>query len=551
MENRKNIDDLFKEQLGDYTETPPPAAWSALENKLRKTPSAAGAANRRTMYAVIAGCLLLLLSVSVTRNMNLFHAGNNEAAPGLATAPLAQNINGKAGAEGHKTIAATDNNAPLNGTAENADNSNTDNTTTENKDITTDNNNKTGNNDNTTANNINITGSSTSANNQKPNTNTNNIKERNTTTAARHGQNKHAAVSSGKKSHTKTYFTSKATRNVKEHTGLENERMPENVYNGSISKPAAANETAETTTGNTDEEEQNNKKDKQDKKEKDISPNHDKKEPTPIKPKQPAIKFPRFEAGVKAGYERGFNNDAGRKIVAGPYVQYNISGKFSLLSQPSVKASQVDARQIGSSKTYYKANNDSAITPNDAPVPVYLPGNTNPVFYIQHFTYSQSHDSIVKTNTVGGTYFEFEIPLLLKYRVTNSFSVYGGLDIVYSKLMTVKENTFKTTILRTAQDTAIISPDLVHSNLPPVNAVITHSGTPYSSYTGPDYTGTAGSPWRLGYMVGFSCDLSKRFLFDGLVQQADTKANYKAGYNINTTLSAPYFRFTLGYKLIR
>src|SRR4051812_24694989 len=89
MENRKNIDDLFKEQLGDYTETPPPAAWGALEKKLKAAPGSAGNTRRRVIYATITGCLLLLLTFSVTRNMpGLFHVQDGAALGG--TAPMAQ-----------------------------------------------------------------------------------------------------------------------------------------------------------------------------------------------------------------------------------------------------------------------------------------------------------------------------------------------------------------------------------------------------------------------------------------------------------------------------
>jgi hypothetical protein len=52
-------------------------------------------------------------------------------------------------------------------------------------------------------------------------------------------------------------------------------------------------------------------------------------------------------------------------------------------------------------------------------------------------------------------------------------------------------------------------------------------------------------------MVGFSYEYQKRWLFDGLMQQTQAPANMQGGYNINSALSSTYFRFTLGYKLLK
>ena len=52
-------------------------------------------------------------------------------------------------------------------------------------------------------------------------------------------------------------------------------------------------------------------------------------------------------------------------------------------------------------------------------------------------------------------------------------------------------------------------------------------------------------------MLGFSYEFYKRWLFDALVQQSNVSPNIQAGYNVNTALSSPYLRFTLGYKLTK
>src|SRR6185312_15516017 len=58
----KNIDDFFKEELGNYTETPPPAAWDALEKKLATAPPGGS----RNIYRRLGYFALLLLIVSLS-----------------------------------------------------------------------------------------------------------------------------------------------------------------------------------------------------------------------------------------------------------------------------------------------------------------------------------------------------------------------------------------------------------------------------------------------------------------------------------------------------
>ena len=255
-----------------------------------------------------------------------------------------------------------------------------------------------------------------------------------------------------------------------------------------------------------------------------------------------------FEVGVKAGYERGFDNDGGKKGVISPYLQWNISPKFAIMTQPAFKYGVLDQRRIGISKSYYKENSDSlAVQNGPSTLASVTPDGTTQ--YVTFYKYSQSHDSIVKSSTYGGTYAEVEIPLLLKFKISKNFSVYGGVNLIYSKSIKIKENTasYKNIVI-TDSNYFVVKP-YINPAPDPTSSVITYNGNDISSYKGPDYPTTTTDMWRVGYMLGFSYQYNKRWLFDGLVQQANTKSNYQAGYNINSALSVPYFRFTLGYKL--
>ena len=256
----------------------------------------------------------------------------------------------------------------------------------------------------------------------------------------------------------------------------------------------------------------------------------------------------KFEYGVKGGVETGFNAKAANKFVVSPYLQYNISDRFSILTQPSAKLSHVNQSGVGDSRSY-NDNSRGKFTETDSGavyfvVPV---GASSVVIRDTLRKYNYAYDSIVKSYSTGGTYMEVELPLLLQYKISKRLSVYGGANMLFSKYTSIKENTndytanFKTITISPAGNGAQ-TPSAANLHLP---------GTPISQYSGPLYPAQKGDLFRMGYMLGFSYEYKKRWLFDALVQQAMVKPNYEAGVNTNAPLAMPYFRLTLGYKLTK
>ena len=522
MENKeKNIDDLFREGLGGYAETPPPAAWDRLEKKLEVNKTAnAGRSYRGYGYFAIV-VLLLLLGVSIVRNI----AGSSFYSP----KNVASNENSVTNAPGGTNPDSTTKNANI--------------PITQTKEIATGNNNAVDKVENEKNDQV-----RKNAEPGKTDRSTRTIVGNNKT-----DQNKRI-LPAGKKNHLNNYTsseTSKEKNNSKGKNGTEtgeNANDREIVYNSST-----LNTTAKKVTGpHADEQDATGKS-----KEVAIAP----AKPIPTKPKanladengtkqKARAKFNRFEAGVKAGYETGFNNDAAKKAIVSPYLQFNFTPKFSIMLQPSIKSAFLSSRRIGTPQSYYKVNNDGKTTFVDS-IPVYSPDGTG-LLWVRDYTYSQSHDSIVKISSIGGSYTEFEVPVLIKYSISKKFSVYGGVNVIYSKLINISEKTNITRSIPVTKPKSTISDYNAPAPTPPsIDSVITYSGTPISSYTGPQYPATQSSQVRYGYMLGFSYEYNKRWLFDALVQQASVNANMQAGYNINSALSAAYLRLTLGYKLTK
>ncbi|MES2703464.1 MAG: hypothetical protein V4649_12545 [Bacteroidota bacterium] len=268
----------------------------------------------------------------------------------------------------------------------------------------------------------------------------------------------------------------------------------------------------------------------------------------------PGNKASKFIAGVKAGFEGSYSGQAGRKIVVSPFLEYKLSDKFSLLTQPAFKGSSLNNRRLTGTQTFYKAGGvDSSITANN---PVYVfDGNGNIVDTlgsVQTYTYRHTHDSIVKSYSVGGKYFEVELPLLLKYALKPNLSVYGGVTLNYSRTIRVNENTYNSGPIIRDSLQGVFTPQGMSNTAPPATAgMFTYAGQSIGSYAGPLYPAATEGMLRLGYMLGFSYEFKKRWLLDGLLQQGFAKSNVVGGYNVNTALSVPYFRVTLGYKLTK
>jgi hypothetical protein len=260
----------------------------------------------------------------------------------------------------------------------------------------------------------------------------------------------------------------------------------------------------------------------------------------------PSGKHSRFSYGIKGGYEGGIGSGASNKMVVSPYLEFKLSNKFSLMVQPAIKGAALASHTIGSGTYYDKSNEQQSYTLTDSFL-IHLIGG--PDLTGRTYSYKETHDSLVKSYKVGGTYVEFELPILLKYAITPKLSVYGGPNLAYSKLMSIKENIFRSTVSATGTSSTAtlvgqVAPD-PSTGLQP----LTFAGSNYANGQAPVYPSQNGSALRIGYMLGFSYEFKKRWMLDALVQQTQTKSYIQGGYNVNSALSLPYFRLTIGYRL--
>lgn len=258
--------------------------------------------------------------------------------------------------------------------------------------------------------------------------------------------------------------------------------------------------------------------------------------------------FRMFVYGIKGGYEGSSGNGGANKGVISPFLEYKLNKKFSLMTQPAFKVSQVTKHNIGNAASYYDtAGSEHHYAFQDSVVVHFPPGV--PDMWRRNYAYTQTYDSIVKTYAVGGTTWEVELPLLLKYSINSKLSVYGGVNANYSRFVPIKESTFTKEAeygkpIFTLGGLTQAAPD-PSTGL----GTVTLPGTSIANYNGPLYPSQDGGALKLGYMLGLSYEFKKRWMIDALIQQSKIKSHIEGGYNANTALALPYFRLTLGYRL--
>jgi hypothetical protein len=124
-EGKKHIDDLFREELGNYQEAPPPAVWASLDQRLPVAGSAhppaggavaADAPSRRWLWYLLLLALLATLIYFGARNMFTNRSGGNllnentNSKPASATSgtkPFTDNQNINPNKEEHQEITAS------------------------------------------------------------------------------------------------------------------------------------------------------------------------------------------------------------------------------------------------------------------------------------------------------------------------------------------------------------------------------------------------------------------------------------------------------------
>lgn len=274
-----------------------------------------------------------------------------------------------------------------------------------------------------------------------------------------------------------------------------------------------------------------------------------------------------LEAGIKLGYNKGFNSTwRADKFVAGAYVAYNLPHNFSIVFQPSYQFGNAKTGAIGNpGGPYYEITGsslDSVVETRHGYIDssVLTPNPPDTVF--RTYRYGQTYDSItVKYGVTQSRLWDVELPLILKYRINKYFSVYGGGTATYSAVLQTEERIDR--YAKSRSFTQAVPPETYYVTVPnqqppPGPGPAAHSSVfqyqldPFNNYQ--PYTTTPSNVktfFRYGFILGVSADISDRWMVDVLMQKSGADASKIPDANIRKIYTQPYFRFTVGYKLLK
>lgn len=241
--------------------------------------------------------------------------------------------------------------------------------------------------------------------------------------------------------------------------------------------------------------------------------------------------------GLKGGYERGFENYTASKYVGNLFAEVTFSRKVSFLFQPGIKFAQTNQEYTVGSNGYFKVNSNGVNQYN-----VRKDTIGKPIGY--DYAYTQSYDSIIALQQAKRSYMEIELPFLFRFKLDQHFSILGGMNFTFGKILTFT-NSLNTIAGLKLYDTILNFRDSIAPSAP---AKFSHPGsTPFSSYK--EDNAAAISPIRFGYIFGISYQIKERLMLDLLVQQNLSKLNSIQDDGIRKLYTQPYVRFSIGYNL--
>lgn len=259
----------------------------------------------------------------------------------------------------------------------------------------------------------------------------------------------------------------------------------------------------------------------------------------------------KWSYGLKTGYDFSMNKYSAGNALLGAYLQAHISKRMSVILQPTLKYTNMKRTTLDGTASYYDVKN-SSVTALHIITPEGADAQGNPVYnIIRRYFYAQQYDSVVVSKTIRPKqYAEFELPLLLQYRLTKALSITGGVSANFSRLVQAEreESRFKGMM---RYDTAVFAKVNESSPAPAIPAIetrIKYNYSPYADYLAQQQEDPVNN-LRFNYMLGINYALRNGLSFDLLMLSLLGNANYINDNDIKKIYKTPYIRIGVTYKL--
>lgn len=245
-----------------------------------------------------------------------------------------------------------------------------------------------------------------------------------------------------------------------------------------------------------------------------------------------------LEYGVRAGAERGTASATATKFIAGPYIKIPLNKKVSLSAQPAIRLGMVSGRSLGT-RSYYSNTATS--------VDSVLVFDTSGTIVLQRkYIARQQYDASTISHTMARRLLEFELPVLMHYNFTSSFSMFGGFMLSFGKVIDLETKQAGAGRQTITNDTLYSVAPIPKSELE--SATFKHTAEPLSNYKPGDYANPGSNPVRVGYMLGLSYKVQERINIDLAMQQM-LGGNFIPNTDVRKVYTQPYFRLMINYRL--
>lgn len=252
-----------------------------------------------------------------------------------------------------------------------------------------------------------------------------------------------------------------------------------------------------------------------------------------------AFKSPLCIAAL-VGYDRSFAAPGESRYSASVRMMWQADGRISFGVQPAIRYGNLSTTVLSSGAIYQRAamQIDSFHTADNSPT---LRGVIDSIY---NYVIREQFDSvIVKGSSVGGAFWEVEMPLMLQYKLNTKWYVYGGPSLSFGGRIPYSSDGETRIITTNRKDSIAQSQPL------PAAAFNNYFGRSslesYSNYKPAEPVNPAAI--RVGYVAGFGYSW-KRLLADASIHQQ------LSGYSevtepFRNLYSGPQVRLSIGYLL--
>lgn len=260
----------------------------------------------------------------------------------------------------------------------------------------------------------------------------------------------------------------------------------------------------------------------------------------------------RLSGGVKAGYEMGSGTYHANSYVFAPYLELTLADNISLVCQPAVKYARLNKTKLDDIQSYYDIRGGKLDSAHQL-IQTGFDSLGNPEYNIRRkYLYSQVHDSVVVSTSISKkTYFEYELPLMLQYKLAKGFNFYVGASANFSKVVQIAEQ--KTTYANIARYDSLIFAPVAQTepapSVPPVNSKFSYNYPSLATYNPSAVQNATTNPVRFNYIIGFNVSIWQRLMADVLLQGMLSSPSYIPDTRIRDIYKQPHVRITIGYRL--